>query len=227
MVYKHLFRCFVVVITLFFLTSLSFSQTDIYEDASAYGYDVKQEEEDEIFFYESRFVDIGLHGGMRTFTGGLGNLFGLGPSFGGFLTYYFTQSFALEMTLNNSFHQFLIDGVRGWVSLLDIIFRGKYYFVSDSYSKALTYANPHAFLGVGEFIRIKTRSDVPTSTTDQGLGLEFGAGFEVPVKERQVFLGINSSYQLIFFQDENQKTSRGTQLDGDCVNLVATLTYTF
>lgn len=210
--------------------SLSFplwSQTDIYEDASAYGYDVKQEEQDEVFFYESRFVDIGLHLGMRTFTGGLGNLFGLGPSYGGFLTYYFSRHFGLEFTINDSVHQFLIDGIRGWMSILDIILRGKYYFVSDSYSKALLFSNPYIFLGTGEFIRTKWRNDVPASTTDQGFGLEFGGGFEIPLKERQVFLGINSSYQLIFFQDENRRTARGTQLNGDCINLVSTLTYSF
>ncbi len=202
-------------------------KTDIYEDASAYGYDIKQSQEDEIFFYESRFVDLGLHLGGRTFTGGLGQLFGTGFSAGAFLTYFFTRQFAGEFTVNDSFHQFLIDGRSGWATLLDILGRAKYYFISEGYSKALLFANPYLFVGGGLFIRTKWLNDVPAGTTDQGPGFDFGGGFEIPIKARQVFMGVQGSYQLIFFQDESSKTSRGTPLNGDAINFALTLTYSF
>src|SRR3989338_6277385 len=93
---------------IFFLNApLLWAQTeDIYEDASAYGYDLKQQAEDEIFFYESRFVDMGVNLGGRSFAGSLRFLFGPGFSFGGFFPYFFSRSTALEMTVNSSWHEF-------------------------------------------------------------------------------------------------------------------------
>ena len=200
---------------------------DIYEDASSYGYDLKQEQEDEIFFYEGRFVDFSLRLGSRTFTQGLGLHFGTGFQFGGSMTYFFTRRFGLELAIDDSMHQFLIDGVSGWATLLDVLLRGKYYFLSDAYSKALLFANPHIFVGGGQFIRTKWLDDVPAKTKDNGFGFDFGAGFEVPIKERQVFLGVEASYQLIFFQDESDKTDEGAPLNGDAVSLLGKITYSF
>lgn len=201
---------------------------DIYEDASAYGYDLKQEVEDEIFFYEARFIDVGMHLGGRTFTGGLGTQFGTGLSFGGFLTYYFTRRFGMEFTINDSIHQFLIDGVAGWSTLIDILVRGKYYFISDKYSKALLFANPHVFVGGGQFIRTKGINNDTSKTQDNGFGAEFGAGFEVPIQERTLFLGAQASFQLIFFNDENDRADlTGIPFNGDAINFVTTLTYSF
>lgn len=216
------------VVFIFFFSPFVFGQAqDLFEDASAYGYDLKQEAEDELFFYESRFVDIGLHVGGRSFTGGLGQLFGTGLSVGGFIAYFFTRSFAIEFTVNNSWHQFLIDGKKGTAMLLDILGRGKFYFTSDEFSRALTFANPYLFIGGGQFIRTKSRNDVPAQTTDEGPGIEFGGGFEIPLKERQIYLGVKPSYQLIFFQDEDDRTNRGTQLNGDAISFVVNLTYSF
>lgn len=217
-----------IFFVVFVFTSPLFGQAaDVFEDASAYGYDLKEESEDELFFYESRFVDIGLHIGGRSFTGGLGQLFGTGFSIGGFIAYFFTRAFALEFTVNNSWHQFLIDGRKGTATLLDILGRAKLYIVGDGFSRALSFANPYLFIGGGEFIRSKTRSDVPATTTDQGPAIEFGGGFEIPLKEKQVYLGVKPSYQMVFFQDENERTARGTQLNGDTISFVANLTYSF
>lgn len=215
------------MVTLLSLSPLFSQPIDVYEDASAFGYDTKQESEDEIFFYESRFVDLGVHVGGRTFTGGLAKLFGTGFCIGGFFDYFFTRRLALEITLNNSWHEFLIDGVRGTATLMDILGRVKLYFVSDSYSKALAFANPYIFLGGGQFIRKQYRTDLNVSNTTLGPGVEFGGGFEIPLKERQLYLGVKPSYQMIFFQDESDKTRRGTQLNGDAINFVASLTYSF
>ncbi|HBQ21891.1 MAG: hypothetical protein A3D19_01160 [Deltaproteobacteria bacterium RIFCSPHIGHO2_02_FULL_38_15] len=216
-----------VFLILFCLLAMPLYAQDIFEDSAGYGYETKQQQEDEIFFYESRFIDIGLHAGARAFTGGLGTLIGVGPSFGGFFTYFFTKRFAFEISIDDSFHQFLIDGKRGTVSLLDFLLRGKYYFVSESYSRALTFANPYMFLGGGEFIRTQARDDIAVKNQSNAFGAEGGLGFEIPIKQRQVFLGIQGSYQWINFPDENRKTERGTPLNGDCINIVATLTYSF
>ncbi len=223
----HSIRFFLIVIVLFFALPLFGQQSDVFEDASAYGYDLKQQTEDEIFFYESRLVDIGLHIGGRTFTGNLGKLFGTGFNMGGFFTYFFTKQLALEVTINNSWHEFLIDGKRGTATLFDILGRGKFYFVSETYSKALTFANPYIFIGGGQFIRHQQRKDISIDNTSSGPGIEFGGGLEIPLKERQIFLGIKPSYQLIFIQDESDRTDRGTQLNGDAVSFVASFTYSF
>ena len=207
---------------------LLWAQTeDIYEDASAYGYDLKQQAEDEIFFYESRFVDLGVHLGGRSFTGNLGSLFGTGFSFGGFFAYFFSRSTALEMTVNSSWHEFLIDGKTGHATVWDILARFKYYFTSESYSKALSFANPYLFIGAGQFIRSQSRSDIQAKNKSSGPGIEFGGGFEIPLKERQIFIGIKPSYQLVFFNDESDRTARGTKLSGNLVNFVANITYSF
>jgi len=218
---------FLIVLILYVPLSTGHTQTDIYEDASYYGYDLKQAEEDEIFFYESRFVDFGLHLGGRTFTGGLGKLFGTGFSIGGYFTYFFSRRFALEITVNNSFHKFLIDGKRGNATVLDVLARGKFYFISDGYSRALSFANPFIFIGGGQFIRSQSRSDIQAKNSTSGPGIEFGGGFEIPLKERTVFLGIKPSYQIVFFHDENNRTELGTKLNGDLVNFVMSLTYSF
>ena len=217
----------IMLLTLSFTHSLLGQATDVFEDASEYGYDVKQQSEDEVFFYESRFVDIGLHAGARTFTGGLARLFGTGPCLGGFFTYFFSRSFGLEVTINNSWHQFLIDGVKGTATVFDILARGKYYFISNEYSKALAFANPYIFIGGGQFIRTQRRSDIAVSNSTSGPGIELGGGFEIPLKEHQVFLGIKPSYQMVFFADESDYTRRGTSLSGDLINFVVNLTYSF
>lgn len=218
---------FLALLLTLFLSPTAIAQIDVFEDASAFGYDLREEAEDEIFFYESRFVDLGLHLGGRTFTGGLSRLFGTGLSVGGFFSYYFTRRFALEVTLNNSWHEFLIDGKRGTATIFDILGRAKYYFVSDGYSKALSFANPYLFIGGGQFIRKQHRKDLNVSNTTHGPVIEFGGGFEIPLKERQIFLGIKPSYQLVFFQDESDKTRRGTRLNGDTISFVTSLTYSF
>ena len=82
-------------------------------------------------------------------------------------------------------------------------------------------------MGGGLFIRTKWLNDVPADTTDQGPGFDFGGGFEIPIKARQIFMGVQGSYQLIFFQDESDTTARGTRLNGDAINFVMTLTYSF
>ena len=216
-----------LVMVFLFSVPLYAQQEDIFDDASAFGLDLKQEAEDEIFFYESRFVDIGLTLGGRTFTQGLGQLFGTGVSTGGFLTYYFTRQMAGEFSVNASFHEFLIDGINGHSTLIDVIGRLKYYFITEKFSKGLAFANPYIFFGAGQFFRRKSRDDLPVESTDEGPGIEFGAGFEIPLKERQIFLGFKPSFQLIFFSDEGNRTNRGTRLNGDAINWVVSLTYTF
>jgi hypothetical protein len=222
------FLMFALLLGALLVSPLIYSQNDdIFEDSSSYGYDVKKQTEDEIFFYESRFVDLGLHAIGRNFTGGLAKSYGTGFGGGAFLAYYFTRKFALEVTSNVTYHRFLIDSVRGTAYVWDMLARGKYYFVSDRYSRGLSFANPYIFFGGGHFIRKQSRSDISAKNSVSGPGLEIGGGFEFALKEKEVYLGIKPSYQLVFFGDENQRTDQGTSLQGDLINFAVNLTYSF
>src|SRR4051794_21913065 len=74
-----------------------FDADDAYDPFADYSeFEEAQDEEADInFFRNGRFVTLGFAGGMRGFTGGLGNMYRSSPSFGLFLSYFFDLRFAL------------------------------------------------------------------------------------------------------------------------------------
>ncbi|MBI4042042.1 MAG: hypothetical protein HY391_01065, partial [Deltaproteobacteria bacterium] len=122
----------------------------VFEDASEFGYEILNEEEEEVFFHRGKFINAGARGGIRFFTGKLGNLYDLGPAFGIFGAYFFSFSLAGELAFDTSFHRFkLTSGQTGVMTLLDILLRLKYYPFSETTVKALADSNPYLSIGAG------------------------------------------------------------------------------
>ena len=199
---------------------------DIYESSEAFGVDLKQEKEDETFFYFGRFLMAGLGTGVRTFTGNLGTIYNPGFEVSG-STYFFTLGFAAELLTQYSWHEFVVDNVSGNIALLNVNLSTKYYITSTQFTRALVYANPYIMAGVGQYFRFYNSSQFPASGKENALGFNIGGGFEFPVKERVFYIGLRFLYHWIFFKDENQTSSGGTPLDGDALSFLATFSYNF
>jgi len=219
-----------ILIAAFFLIytpSLHAQSDDIYEDSAAFGFDFKQEKEDETFFYFGRFLMLGAETGLRTFTGNLGTIYDPGLVLGGHLTYFLTLGFSIEFLLEYSWHNFVVDNTSGQISLFNIDLLAKYYITSTTFTRALVYANPYIFAGVGQYLRFYNSASFPSSGKDAAFGFPIGAGFEFPVVERVFYVGLKFIYHWILFKDEDQRSTGGTALDGDAISLVATFTYNF
>ena len=208
-------------------TPLLAESDDIYEDSAAFGFDFKQEKEDETFFYFGRFLMLGAETGLRTFTGSLGSIYDPGFLVGGHLTNFLTLGFSLELLSEFSWHNFVVDNTSGSIQLLNIDLLAKYYITSTTFTRALVYANPYIFAGVGQYLRFYNSAQFPSSGKDASFGFPLGAGFEFPVVEKAFYVGLKFIFHWILFKDEDQRSTGGTSLDGDTISFVATFTYNF
>ena len=200
---------------------------DIYEDSAAFGFDFKQEKEDETFFYFGRFLMLGAETGLRTFTGSLGTIYDPGLVLGGHLTYFLTLGLSLEFLTEYSWHNFVVDNTSGTINLFNMNLLVKYYITSTTFTRALVYANPYIFAGMGEYLRFYNSAHFPSSGKDAAFGFPLGAGFEFPVVDRVFYVGLKFIYHWIMFKDEDQRSTGGASLDGDAISFVTTLTYNF
>ena len=232
--YKVLYVTKKILLTLFvFATLLTPQQNlcaesdDIYEDSAAFGFDFKQEKEDETFFYFGRFLMLGAEAGLRTFTGNLGTIYDPGLVLGGHLTYFMTLGFSLEFLLEYSWHNYIVDNTSGSLSLLNVDLLGKYYITSTTFTRALVYANPYIFAGIGQYVRFFNSANFPSSGKDASFGFPIGAGFEFPVIEKSFYVGLKFIFHWILFKDEDQTSTGGASLNGDAISIVSTLTYNF
>ncbi|MBI2027899.1 MAG: outer membrane beta-barrel protein [Deltaproteobacteria bacterium] len=223
----------VVLLTFFLFCSFYIPQNahaqsdDIYEDSDAFGLDHRQEKEDETFFYFGRFFMLGAETGVRTFTGNLGAIYEPGLEIGTYATYFMTLGFSLELMLDYSWHNFVVDNISGTVSLLNVNVNGKYYITSTEFNRALAYANPYVFAGFGQYFRFTGSDAFRRETKENAFGVDFGAGFEFPLSERKLYAGFKTIFHWIFFKDEHMGSVQGTPLDGDAVSFLLTLNYNF
>lgn len=192
----------------------SFAQDadDSYDPFADYSeFDEASEEEADInFFRNGRFLTAGLSGGSRSFTGNLANLYQPAPTFGVSLSYFFDLRLAFQFGFLTGDHAFNLNvdndpakSLSGNVSMTMISGDLKYYFNTQNVTRGLADLNPYVLAGFSQVYRTLTVSEVQGFGRDAVMGVNLGAGLEIPLWRRKAYFGIQGVYRYINFPDEN------------------------
>lgn len=238
---KHLF---ILLLTVLSLTTAGAQESgDVYDPFVDYSeFDGNSDEEADInFFQNGRQVTLGLDLGYRTFTGNLGSIYDAAPAFGINLTYFFDLRFAMTLSYLTGSHDFRITPqdtnitpVDGSASMDEIGLKVKYYLNTQNMTRGIAKLNP--FL-IGGFTNISRniKTDGQTSfNNDKARAISIGAGFEIPVRNDEMFIGAQVNYRLVNFKEENQEirfdnntTPTGIVPTGDSLLMQLTLGFNF
>lgn len=220
------------------------AQTDpdeAYDPFSDYSeFDEASDEEADInFFRNGRFFTVGLAGGMRGFTGNFAKTYQAAPTFGLYLSYFFDLRLAFSMGFMTGDNAATLETVTtsypGNVSFTSFNFDLKYYFNTQNVTRGLADLNPYLIGGFAQYYRTYTFEGLEGYGRDSTLGIEFGAGLEVPLMRKKAYLGIQGMYHYVNFKDENGKyLNDGTSsvplkhtVSGDLVDLLLILGMNF
>jgi hypothetical protein len=187
---------------------------DAYDPFSDYSeFDEASDEEADInFFRNGRFFTIGMVAGLRAFTDQLSNLYGSGPTYGIFLSYFFDLNLALQFGFVTGDYDFNLSfadsgGNRfvnsGNVSLTFMSFDLKYYFSTQNVTKGLADLNPYILGGVSQVYRTYTISGLDGLSRESVMGLDGGGGIEIPILRRKSYIGLQLVYHFVSFKDES------------------------
>lgn len=175
--------------------------------------EASEEEADIHFFRNGRFLTVGLVAGMRGWTDRLASLYGSGPTYGLFLSYFFDLNLALQFGFLTGDYDFNLNFTNpntgqntvntGNVSLTLMNFHLKYYFNTQNVTKGLANLNPYMVGGLSQAYRTYTVSGVDGYSREAVVGLDGGVGLEIPLLRRKAFFGVQAVYHMIQFKDEN------------------------
>lgn len=187
-----------------------FDSDDAYDPFADYSeFEEAQDEEADInFFRNGRFVTLGFVGGMRGFTGGLGELYKPTPAFGLFLSYFFDLRFALQFSFATSDHTFHVksqNGVdaNGNIGLTAFCLDVKYFINTQNVTKGLAKLNPYIIAGFARVDRTARIENIQGFAKEGAMGFDVGVGIELPMMRNRMFFGVQGMYQLVNFKDEN------------------------
>ena len=180
---------------------------DPFSDYSEFD-EASDEEADINFFHNGRFFVLGFQGGMRAFTENLASLYSPGATYGLFMTFFFDLRFALQagFVTGDYNYQFSTPSgpVTGNVSMTFLDIQLKYYLNTQNVTRGLADLNPYLIGGFSQTYRTLTLSGVQDSAHDSTMGLNFGAGLEIPLMRKKAFFGIQGLYRYFNFKDQNQ-----------------------
>lgn len=181
---------------------------DPFSDYSEFD-EASDEEADINFFRNGRFFTVGLAAGMRGFTGNFAKTYSSAPTFGLYLSYFFDLRLALSVGFLTGDNAATIGTAAGDytgnVSFTTINFDLKYYLNTQNVTRGLADLNPYIIGGFAQFYRTYTISGVEGYSRDSTMGIEVGAGLEVPLMRKKAYLGIQGMYHYVNFPDENSK----------------------
>ena len=170
--------------------------------------EASDEEADINFFRNGRFFTVGLAMGPRGYTENLVKIYNMAPSFGLNLSYFFDlrMAFALSLMTGDSSMAFKTSAssYTGTVSLTQIGMALKYYYNTQNVTRGLADLNPYFLGGFSQVYRTQTIPTLDTAGRDSTMGVDFGAGLEIPLMRRKAFLGLQATYHYINFSDENK-----------------------
>jgi hypothetical protein len=216
-----------------------FEGNDAYDPFADYSeFEESAEEEADInFFRNGRFFTLGFIGGYRTFTETLGNIYSDATTFGLFLCYFFDLRFALQLQFLTGDHKLGFESngqqFRGNVSLTSIALNLKYYINTQNLTRGLAQFNPYLIGGFAQIYRTATVTGVDAFSKEGALGFDIGAGVEMPLMRNKMFLGLQGTYELVTFKDENSEIlsegsgATGIYPTGDVMMLLAILGVNF
>ncbi len=213
---------------------------DTYDPFSDYSeFDEASEEEADInFFRNGRFLTVGFAMGMRGFTENLNQLYSSAPTFGLFLSYFFDLRLALELGFQTGDHDFQIstasERLAGNVSLTFLHLNLKYYLNTQNVTRGLADLNPYFLGGFSQVYRTYTIEGADVASREATLGVNAGAGIEIPLMNRKAFFGAQTTYRYVSFRDENSPlingttgTNFGVKPKGDSFDIVGILGLSF
>lgn len=198
--------------------------------------EASDEEADINFFKNGRFFTIGLAGGIRNFTGSYARAYGSAPTFGLFLSYFFDLKFALQMGFMTGDHSVNFETnaskYSGIVSFTTMNFDLKYYLNTQNVTRGLADLNPYALLGLAQFYRTYSIANIDGFSRDTTMGVNIGAGLEIPLMRKKAFLGFQGTYRYVSFADESKDVVSGTErltekLSGDMWDGIVILGFNF
>ena len=189
---------------------------DPFSDYSEFDED-SDEEADVNFFRNGRFFTVGLAGGYRGFTGNFADQYSAAPTFGLFLSYFFDLRLALTLGFQTGDHsvKFTVNDnsktYTGNVSITSINFDLKYYLNTQNVTRGLADLNPYVLGGLGQFYRTYTISGLDGYSRDSTMGVDIGAGLEIPLMRKKAYLGLQGAYHYVNFSDENKSYVDSTE----------------
>lgn len=211
---------------------------DAYDPFTDYSeFDEESDEEADInFFKNGRFFTLGMAGGTRGFTGNFADAYSAAPTFGLFLTYFFDLRLALSLGFQTGDHAVSfptnLQTRTGNVSITSVNFDLKYYMNTQNVTRGLADLNPYVLAGFGQFHRTYTIAGLDGYSRDSAMGMDLGAGLEIPLMRKKAFLGIQATYHYVNFEDESKRYIDGTEylnkpLSGDFYNFLVILGMNF
>lgn len=214
---------------------------DSYDPFSDYSeFDEASDEEADVhFFRNGRFFTVGLAAGMRAFTGQLNTLYSSGATYGVFMSYFFDLRLALQFGFNTGDYGFQLSTpgepmLPGNVSMTFIHANLKYYFNTQNVTKGLADLNPYMLGGFSQVYRTITVQGVDGFGKDAAIGIDMGAGIEIPLMRRKAFFGIQGTYHYVNFKDEtspminpNSGTPTGVVPKGDTYDILGIIGMNF
>jgi len=196
--------------------------SDAYDPFIDYNeYEVEDEEEADVnFFRQGRLLTAGFLIGERGFTQGMGQLYSPSVTYGLYLCYFFDMRFALQFSFLTSTHTVSESGtgitqggnspgtetswnLSGTMNLTAISTDIKYYFNTQNLTKGIAAFNPYVIGGFTYFQRVTTVSGQSDFGKDTAMGFDLGAGFEIPILQKKMYIGLQGLYQIVNFSDQS------------------------
>lgn len=209
---------------------------DPFSDYSEFD-EASEEEADINFFRNGRFFTLGLAGGVRNFTGNFQQQYQSSATYGVILTYFFDlrSAFSLSFLMGDHAVNFTTNNksktYTGNVSITSINMDFKYYFNTQNATRGLADLNPYGILGFAQFYRSYSIDNFSESSRDSTMGVEAGAGLEIPMMRKRGFLGIQGTYHMVNFADESKAFINSERLDqklsGDYYDIMVILGMNF
>lgn len=218
-----------------------FDADDTYDPFADYSeFDEAQDEEADInFFRNGRFVTVGFMGGLRGFTGGMGDMYSTAPAFGLYLSYFFDLRFALQFSFLTSDHSFNLTSSQsgrktsGNIGITSFGLDLKCYLNTQNVTKGLAKFNPYIIGGFARVDRTTTLPGVNGFGKEGAMGFDLGAGIELPMLRNKMYFGGQAMYQIVNFQNENTEVvfdgndHTGKYPNGDSFTLLGILGVNF
>ena len=222
------------------LTS-QFEESDAYDPFVDYSEfeEATEEEADINFFRNGRFFTLGFVLGYRSFSDTLGKIYDPSPNFGLFLSYFFDLRFAMQLTFLTGDHSLGFSSpqgtsVSGNASITSFGLNLKYYINTQNVTKGLASINPYLTGGFANISRTATVRDESAFSKESATGFEIGGGIELPLLRNKMYFGIQATYQLVNFADENSEIilangaeETGIYPTGDIINVIGVLGVNF
>lgn len=198
--------------------------------------DTSDEEADINFFRSGRFFSIAFNFGHRAFTSQLTKLLQSSPTYGINMTYFFDLRLALQIGFLTGDHNFYFnpfgEPLQGNFAFSFLNMDMKYYLNTQNISRGLADLNPFLIGGFSQVSRTKSVPGFPVDQRDSTMGINVGAGIEIPLNRKKSYFGLQMTYHYFNFKDEASTIrvsdrDSGVKPSGDSYDILALIGLNF